>query len=58
MWVDDLGSVDDPGAELASDGLLTRAQVDAAVAYRADYPDEIQARIDLHRSETAAAETR
>ena len=54
LWLDDLGSVVDPAAELASDGAVTRPQIDAALAYRA----EIQARIDLHRSETAAADAR
>lgn len=58
MWLDDLGPVDDPVAELVSDGIVARPQVDAVLAYRAAYPDEIQARIDLHRSETAAAEAR
>lgn len=57
MWVDDLTSVD-PAAELAAEGVANRAQIDAALAYRSVYPEEIQARIDLHRSETAAAETR
>jgi hypothetical protein len=55
MWLDDLGSVEDPVTELASDGIATRAQLDAALRYRADYPEEVQARIDLHRAETAAA---
>ncbi len=58
MWVDDLDAVDDPAAELVSDGILTRAQIDTALAYRSSYPEEIQARIDLHRSETQAAQTR
>jgi hypothetical protein len=58
MWIDDLGPVHDPAAELASDGIVTRPQIDAALAYRTAYPDEIQARIDLHRSETTAAEAR
>jgi hypothetical protein len=58
MWIEDLGPVQDPVAELAADGVITRPQIDAALAYRAAYPDEIQARIDLHRSETAAAEAR
>ena len=58
MWIDDLGPVDDAAAELALDGVVTRPQIDAVLAYRAAYPDEIQARIDLHRSETAAAEAR
>ena len=58
MWLDDLGPVDDPAAELASHGVVAPPQIDAVLAYRAAYPDEIQARIDLHRSETAAAEAR
>jgi hypothetical protein len=58
MWIDDLGPVDDPPAELAADGLAIRPQIDAALRYRAAYPDEIQARIDLHHSETDAAEAR
>jgi len=58
MWIDDLGSTKDSAAELAADGVVARAQIDAALAYRATYPDEIQARIDLHRTETVAAEAR
>jgi hypothetical protein len=58
MWIDDLGPVKDLVAELASDGIVTRAQIDAALDYRVAYPDEIQARIELHRSETAAAAAR
>lgn len=58
MWADDLGDSADPAAELAADGILARPQIDAALAYCATYSDEIQARIDLHRSETAAAEAR
>jgi hypothetical protein len=58
MWIDDLGPGKDPAAELATDGVVSRPQVDAVLAYRAAYPEEIQARIDLHRSETAAAEAR
>ena len=56
MWIDDLGPIDDPAADLISDRAITRAQVDAALVYRAAYPEEIQARIDLHRDETSAAE--
>ena len=58
MWIDEIGSGADPAMELASDGVLTRAQIDAALAYRAVYPDEIQARIELHHSDTAAAAAR
>ena len=58
MWLDELGSAKDPAADLASDEVVSRPQIDAVLAYRAAYPDEIQARIELHRSETAAAEAR
>ncbi|MGH3501539.1 MAG: hypothetical protein ACRDQA_11725 [Nocardioidaceae bacterium] len=58
MWIDDLVDSADPAADLAADGAVTRPQADAALVYRSAYPDEIQARIELHRSETAAAEAR
>ena len=58
MWLDDLGTVKDLATELAADSVITRAQAEAVLAYRAAYPDEIQATIDLDRSETAAAEAR
>lgn len=57
MWVEDLAA-DDPVATLADDGSLTRPQIEAALGYRADYPEEIAARIELHRRETAAADAR
>jgi hypothetical protein len=56
--VEDLAAQDDPVATLVEDSALTRSQVDAALRYRAAYPDEIAARIELHRHETTAAETR
>jgi hypothetical protein len=56
MWIDDLADVKDPAAELESDGVVPRAQIDAALRYRHAYPDEIAARIELHRSATAAAD--
>jgi len=55
MWIDDLAGQKDPAKALARDGVVTRAQIDAALRYRAAYPEEIQARIDLHRSRTTAA---
>jgi hypothetical protein len=55
MWIDDLSGRRDPAKTLAQEGVVTRAQIDAALRYRAAYPEEIQARIDLHRSHTAAA---
>jgi hypothetical protein len=58
MWVEDLEAEPDPLAALIEDSILTRPQIEAALSYRAAYPDEIAARIELHRNETAAAETR
>ena len=54
MWVDELSEEQDPASVVVEETVLTRAQIDAALRYRAAYPDEIDARIDLHRSETAA----
>lgn len=58
MWVEDLAAEPDPVATLADAGSLTRPQIEAALGYRADYPEEIAARIELHRRETAAADAR
>jgi hypothetical protein len=58
MWLDDLAGEADAAAALADDGIVTRPQIDATLHYRAAYPDEIAARIELHRRETAAADTR
>lgn len=55
MWVEELAGEMDPVAVLAEESTLTRAQIDAALRYRGAYPDEVDARIDLHRQETAAA---
>jgi len=56
MWVDDLAGEPEPAALLAAESGLPRALVDAALRYRTAYPDEIVARIDLHRAETAGAD--
>jgi hypothetical protein len=58
MWVDDLAADGESVDALVAESALTRPQVDAALGYRAAYPDEIAARIELHRRETAAAEAR
>ncbi|MGH9101576.1 MAG: ribbon-helix-helix protein, CopG family [Acidimicrobiales bacterium] len=55
MWVEDLGGEADPVAALAEASVITRAQIEAALRYRAACPDEIDARIELHRRETTAA---
>ncbi len=49
-------AVGDPAGALLAESVLTRPQLDAAVRYRASYPDEIVARIELHRIETASAD--
>jgi hypothetical protein len=56
MRVDDLTAEADPVATLVAESALTAFQVDAALRYQAAYPDEIAARIELHRRETAAAD--
>jgi hypothetical protein len=45
-------------AALVEDAIAAQPQIDAALRYRAAYPDEIAARIELHRRETGAADTR
>jgi hypothetical protein len=54
LWIDDLLGEADPAAVVAVESGLSRAQVDATLHYRAAYPDEIAARIELHRNDTAA----
>jgi hypothetical protein len=58
MWLEDLAGEPDPAATLVEESTLTRSQVEAALRYRSAHPDEIAARIQLHRGEIAAAETR
>ncbi len=58
LWLEDLASEADPVRTLMAEQDLSRAQIDAALRYRDAYPEEIQARIELHRHETAAADVR
>jgi hypothetical protein len=57
MWLEDLAAEPSPHAVLLKETPLTHSQIEAAMRYRAAYPEEIAARIELHRRETAAAET-
>jgi hypothetical protein len=57
MWLEDLAAEPDPLAALLEDSTLTQSQIEAAMRYRVAYPEEIAARIELHRRETAAAAT-
>lgn len=53
MWVEDLARTDpDSVGVVIEESTLTRPQIDAALRYRAAYPDEIAARIELHHTET------
>lgn len=56
MWIEDLADESDPVGALAADAIATRAQIEAALRYRNAFPDEIAARLELHRRETAAAD--
>lgn len=51
MWVEELSDVRDPIATLAQEQDLTRAAIEVALGYRDAHPDEIDARIALHRDE-------
>ncbi len=55
LWIDDLGAEADPVEGLVEESVLTRSQIEAALRYRAAYPEEIDTRIELHRRETSAA---
>lgn len=57
MWVEDLSGEPDPVVTLVAESTLTLSQIDAALRYRRAYPDEIDARIELHRRDAAAAST-
>ncbi|EQD59867.1 CopG domain protein DNA-binding domain protein [mine drainage metagenome] len=56
MWVDEVLRGGTDVDTLVAESALTRPQVDAALRYRSSYPDEIDARIELHRRESVAAD--
>jgi len=58
MWLEGLTDEDDPVVALAAEQGLGRPLIEAALRYRDGYPEEIEARIALHRHETAAADAR
>jgi len=58
MWLEDLADEDDPARVLAAEQGISRPLIDAALRYRQAYPDEVGARIALHRHDTAAADAR
>jgi Ribbon-helix-helix protein, copG family len=58
MWLQDLAEEKDAGKVLAAEQGIARPLIDAALRYRDAYPDEVAARIALHRHDTAAADAR
>jgi hypothetical protein len=56
MWLEDLPADENPESVLADEQGIARPLIDAALRYRDAYPEEVEARIALHRHETAAAE--
>ncbi len=56
MWIDDLADEDEPVAALVDEGIVPLAQAEAALSYRVDHGDEVNARIAMHRAQTAAAD--
>jgi hypothetical protein len=55
MWVEELAGEGNPVALLVDELTLSRPHIEAALRYRAAYPDEVDARIELHRQDTVAA---
>jgi hypothetical protein len=56
MWLEDLPEGQDRARVLSAEQGISRALIDAAIRYCEAYPDEVEARIALHRHETAAAD--
>jgi hypothetical protein len=54
MWLEDLPEGEDPARVLSDEQDISRPLIDAAVRYCEAYPDEVEARIALHRHDTAA----
>jgi hypothetical protein len=58
MWLQDLAEENEPLQVLAAEQGISRSLIDAALRYQEAYPDEVAARIALHRHDTAAADAR
>ncbi len=58
MWLEDLANEDDPAKVLAVEQDISRPLIDAALRYRESYTKEVEARIALHRHDTAAADAK
>lgn len=53
MWAKDLSDKRDPVGTLSTESDLSRTQIEAALRYQGSYPEEVEARIELHRRESA-----
>ena len=58
MWLEDLSGEDDPAGCWRPSRASPARLIDAALRYRDAYPEEVEARIVLHRHDTAAADAR
>ncbi|MBO0833001.1 MAG: hypothetical protein J2P29_13630 [Actinobacteria bacterium] len=58
MWLQDLAEEKDPAQVLAAEQGISGPLIDAALRYQEAYPEEVDARIALHRHDTAAADGR
>jgi hypothetical protein len=58
MWLQDVAEEQDPARILTAEQGISRSLIDAALRYGEAYPDEIDARIALHRHDTAAADAK
>gem|GEM_PF-1858574 len=58
MWLDHIAAETEPLRVLSEESGLSRAQIDAVVRYRSAFPEEIDARIALHHSESTDAPAR
>jgi hypothetical protein len=52
MWATDLSGESDPVETLSTESGLSRSHIEAALRYQSSYPDEVEARIELHRRES------
>jgi hypothetical protein len=57
MWLQDMTDEKDPAHVLAAEQNMPRSLIDAALRYQEAYPGEVDARIELHRHDTASADT-
>lgn len=52
LWTEELSGERDPVETLSAESGLSRSQIEAALRYEGSYPEEVEARIELHRGES------